>query len=357
MVTREAPPSGGVPEPAPPSRSPSSRRTRRILIGVGATLLVIVLGIAATIYFVTETLGNNVTRVPGVFQGLPADRPADTGALTFLLVGTDSRATEATTGSDAPAGVNAGSQRSDVIMLAQIAPNRSQASIVSIPRDSWVDIPGRGKNKINAAYAFGGPSLLIETVENMTKVRVDHFAVIDFSGFQNMVDSVGGIDVRVAKTTSTFGGYTFHEGLNHLDGAAALAYVRQRYELPRGDLDRAARQQNALKALLSKAVENGSFANVGALYDLADATTKTVSVDDTLTNNGLRGLAFDLRELRPAGVTFLTTPVRGLGMEGAQSVVYLDDTAASALWAALRDGQLQTYLQTHPADTLASVPA
>ncbi len=80
-------------------------------------------------------------------------------------------------------------------------------------------------------------------------------------------------------------------------------------------------------------------------------------MDDTLTNNGLRGLVYDLRDLRPAGVTFLTAPVRGLGMEGAQSVVYLDDAASAALWAALRDGQLQAYLQTHPADTLASVPA
>lgn len=342
--------------PPPDKGSPNRRRTRRILIGVGVTLLVIVLGIAATIYFVTESLGNNVTRVPGVFQGLPADRPADTGSTTFLLVGTDTRSTDPTTGSDARAGVNAGSQRSDVIMLAQVSPNKTQASVISIPRDSWVDIPGRGKNKINAAYAFGGPSLLVQTVENLTKIRVDHFAVIDFAGFQNMVDSVGGIDVRVAEATSN-SDVRFHQGLNHLDGAKALAYVRQRYDLPRGDLDRAARQQNALKALLSKAVENGSFSNIGALYELADATTKTVSVDDTLTNNGLRGLAFDLRDLRPGGVTFLTAPVRGIGMEGAQSVVYLDDTAAPALWTALRDGQLQTYLQTHPADTLASVPA
>lgn len=344
---------GGPPQH---ERQASRRRTRRILIGVAVALLVIVLGVAVTIYAITESLGNNVARVPGVFQGLPADRPAGTGATTFLLVGTDTRSSDPTTGSDAPAGVNAGSQRSDVIMLAQVGANKTQASVVSIPRDSWVDIPGHGKNKINAAYAFGGPSLLVETVERLSGVRVDHFAVIDFAGFQSMVDSVGGIDVRVAQTTSN-NGVVFHQGLNHLDGAAALSYVRQRYDLPRGDLDRAQRQQNALKALLGKAVENGSLSSLGSLYELADATTRTVSVDDTLTNNGLRGLVYDLRDLRPAGVTFLTAPVRGLGMEGAQSVVYLDDAASAALWAALRDGQLQAYLQTHPADTLASVPA
>ncbi len=103
----------------------------------------------------------------------------------------------------------------------------------------------------------------METVERLSGVRVDHFAVIDFAGFQSMVDSVGGIDVRVAQTTSN-NGVVFHQGLNHLDGAAALSYVRQRYDLPRGDLDRAQRQQNALKALLGKAVENGSLSSSAA---------------------------------------------------------------------------------------------
>jgi LCP family protein required for cell wall assembly len=212
--------------------------------------LVAAAGLAA--YQLSNALGDQVPRVPDVFAPIPAtERPAPLTSTTFLVIGADSRSPEPTTGTDAPAGVNAGSQRSDLIMLASMAPDKNSAAVVSIPRDSWVDIPGHGRNKVNAAYAFGGPSLLTAMVEQLTGVRVDHFAVIDFAGFQGMVDAVGGIDLRVAQTTSDRG-VTFVEGPNHLDGADALVYVRQRHGLPHGDLDRAHRDQNALKALVSK---------------------------------------------------------------------------------------------------------
>ncbi|WP_156067592.1 LCP family protein [Pseudonocardia halophobica] len=331
-----------------------SRRGRRILIGLLVTVLALVLAAAAAIYMLTESLGNNVSRVPDAFAGIPADaRPAASSGKTFLLIGTDTRSSDPTTGTDAPAGVQAGSQRSDVIMLARVAADGSAAAVTSISRDSWVDIPGRGTNKINAAYAFGGAPLLIQTVESLTGVRVDHFGVIDFAGFQEMVDSVGGIDVRVAAATSN-AGVDFHEGLNHLDGAQALAYVRQRYDLPGGDLDRAKRQQNALKALLTKAGDDLSHP-VG-VYNLVDATSRTVSVDDTLTNGGLRDLALEMKGLRPGGVTFTSAPVAGLGREGAQSVVYLDEQAGPRLWAAFRDGTMAQYVAAHPAEALSGAP-
>lgn len=329
-------------------------RGRKVLIGVLVAVLVLILAAAAALYALTESIGNNVTRLPDSFAGIPEDtRPAATAATTFLLVGTDSRSDEPTTGTDAAAGADAGSQRSDVIMLARVAEDGSTASVTSLPRDSWVDIPGRGKNKINAAYAFGGAPLLIQTVENLTGVRVDHFGVIDFAGFQAMVDSVGGIDVRVARATSNIG-VDFHEGLNHLDGAQALAYVRQRYDLPAGDLDRAKRQQNAIKALLTKA--SGSMSDPVGLYDLVDTTSKTVSVDDTLSNGGLRDLALQWRNLRASGVTFTNAPVAGLGMEGPQSVVYLDDATGVEYWQAVRDGTLAAYVAAHPGEGLSSTP-
>jgi LCP family protein required for cell wall assembly len=292
-----------------------------------------------------------------VFGPLDAGaRPPGQAALTFLVVGTDTRSPEPTTGSDAPVGVNPGSQRSDVIMLAELSPDRTSASVVSIPRDSWVDIPGHGMNKINAAYAFGGASLLTSTVEKLTGVHVDHFAVIDFAGFQAMVDAVDGIDVQVAQTT-TDRGVTFQKGPNHLDGADALVYVRQRYGLPNGDLDRAKREQNALKALLSKAVSAGTLADPIKLYRFLDATSRSVSVDDTLTNGGFRSLALESRGLQPAAVTFLTTPVRGLGREGAQDVVYLADDRAAALWTAFRAGATNDFARENPGDLLGSTPA
>jgi LCP family protein required for cell wall assembly len=319
-------------------------------------VLLLIAASAGAVFYLTESLGANVARVPDAFAGLDAAiRPAESDALTFLLVGTDSRSAEPTTGDAAATGVDPGSQRSDVLMLARIDPDRTRASVVSIPRDSWVDIPGRGKNKINAAYAFGGPSLLIQTVEQLTGSRVDHFAVIDFAGFQAMVDAVGGIDVRVAEATSNEG-VRFHQGINHLDGAAALAYVRQRYDLPRGDIDRAQRQQNALRAVLDKAVSGGLLADPVQLYRLLDAVSRSVSVDDTLSNGGIRELGIEMRGLRPSAVTFVGAPVRGLGREGAQSVVYLDEPRSAEMWKALGADDLAAYAQRNPGDSLGETP-
>lgn len=190
------------------SEDPDRRRRglRALLYGVIA-LLVLVLLAAAGIVIVAQQLGSQVGRYPSVFAPIdPSARPADAAGDTFLLVGTDTRSPEATTGADATApDFVFGQQRSDVIMVATIAEDGQSASVVSIPRDSWVEIPGRGMNKINAAYSFGGPPLLIETVEQLTRVRVDHFAVIDFAGFAQMTDAVGGIDVTVGQASQRGG--------------------------------------------------------------------------------------------------------------------------------------------------------
>jgi LCP family protein required for cell wall assembly len=332
------------------------RRLRRTLIVLVAIVVVLIGICAAGLFAVSEVLGDNVTRVPNVFGPLDvAARPAATPALTFLLVGTDTRADDPTTGTNADPKTDPGSQRSDVLMLVRIDPSRTGASVVSIPRDSWVDIPGHGKNKINAAYAFGGPALLIQTVEGLTGIRVDHFAVIDFAGFTAVVDAVGGIDVRVASATSN-NGVPFVEGINHLDGEAALAYVRQRHELPRGDIDRAQRQQNALRAMLEKAATSGTLADPVRCYRLLDAITRSVSVDDTLTNGGLRDLAVEMRGMQPSGVEFVGAPVAGTGREGPQSVVYLDAGRSAQLWTALRQDQVREYVLANPADRLVLDP-
>lgn len=177
--------------------------------------------------------------------------------------------------------------------------------------------------------------------------------MIDFAGFQQMVDAVGGIDVRVARATSSRG-VDFRDGLNHLDGTQALVYVRQRYDLPGGDLDRTKRQQNALRALLTKAQH--SLDDPAGLYDLVEATSRTVSVDDTLSNDGLRDLALSLRGLRADTVSFTSAAVSGLGREGAQSVVHLDVDRNRQLWAAVRAGTVADYLATHQDDALSRTP-
>ncbi|WFG46844.1 LCP family protein [Pseudonocardia alni] len=332
------------------------RRGRRVLAVLLAVVLVLLVAVAGAVAYVTSSIGNDISRIPDAFRGLDAgSRPAAFGGTTFLLVGTDSRADVPTTGAAADPEADAGSQRSDVIMLGTVAPDGQSGSVVSIPRDSWVDLPGRGPSKINAAYAYGGAPLLIGTVERLTGIRVDHFGVIDFAGFTSLVDSVGGIDVTVARPTSN-AGVDFAAGQNHLDGTQALAYVRQRYDLPNGDLDRASRQQNAIKALL-QAVQQKATTDPGAVYSFATSVGDAVSVDDSLSNTGLVQLAVQTRHLRGPDLAFVTAPVSGLGREGEQSVVYLDDAQGADLWSAVRNGSVTQYADLHPADTLSDTPS
>src|SRR6185437_9099672 len=149
----------------------------------------------------------------------------------------DSHVTAPTTGKSAKVdtGMKAGQGRTDAIMLLHIAGDRRSATVVSIPRDSWVDIPGQGKKKINAAYAIGGPALLVRTIEQLTQIRIDHFAIIDFYGFKSIINAIGGVDVNVARTTTDVFHDTLHKGVNHLNGQQALNYVRERHNLPGGD--------------------------------------------------------------------------------------------------------------------------
>ncbi|MHC1563410.1 LCP family protein [Actinomycetospora sp. C-140] len=345
------------PEPGQDEDDRGRRRRglRAFAYGIIA-LLVLVLLAAAGVVIVTQQLGSQVGRYPNVFANVdPSTRPADSGGQTFLLMGTDTRSPDPTTGTDAAPDAVFGSQRSDVIMVATVAQDGQSASVVSIPRDSYVDIPGRGKNKINAAYAFGGPPLLIQTVEGLTRVHIDHFAVIDFAGFAQMTDAVGGIDVNVGQESER-DGVVVPAGQQHLNGAQALVYVRERYNLPGGDLDRVRRQQAALRSFVSKALSSGTLSSPTSAYSLVDTVTQHVGVDDSLSNTGLAELAFNLRNLRNSNISFLTTPVTGTGMEGDQSVVYLDETAGRDLWFAVNNDQVPQWVAARPQEQLSNTP-
>ncbi|HJQ44885.1 MAG TPA: LCP family protein [Amycolatopsis sp.] len=329
-------------------QAPRRRRVRLALKIVAGVLGGVLLLTVAGFYVVTEHLAGQVRRYPGVFTGLDdAARPPATSALNILLVGSDSLAGEPTTGTDATAPEYVpGAQRSDAIMLVHIDADRREASVTSFPRDSWVSVPGRGDAKINAAFSYGGPTLLVRTVEALTGLRIEHFAVIDFAGFQALTDAVGGIDVSVDQTT-TFGTLVLRAGRNHLDGSQALGYVRQRKGLPEGDLDRVQRHQNALRALLSKGTTDPV-----QTYRFLDELTRWITVDETMTNNELRTLSWQLRDLRPNSVTFLTAPVAGLGREGEQSVVYLDARRCAELWQFVRADDTTGYVRAHPGSAL-----
>jgi LCP family protein required for cell wall assembly len=334
--------------------APRRRVLRRVLMITTASLTLLVAGSVGLFFERQQTYDRNIKRIPDAFPvepGRPAPAPepppqAPGRAENWLLVGSDRRADQGTTGADAdePAW-RFGSQRADTIMLVHLPADRSRVYLVSFPRDSWVPIAGYGNAKINAAFSYGGPPLLIATIEELTRVRVDHFAILDFEGFKSMTDALGGVDVRVAETvTDTARDVVWQAGTHHLDGARALDFVRQRYNLPGGDFDRIKRQQAFLKALASRVADRGTLSNPLQLNAFLEASTRAVSVDDSVTISSLRSLALQLRSVRADDIVFMTAPIAGTGTEGSQSVVYLDQAQSRPLYRALRSDTLEEYV-------------
>ncbi|SNR77597.1 LCP family protein [Blastococcus mobilis] len=332
------------------------RRLKRVLVSLGVLSLVLAVVAAGGLWFLTNRYAGNIDRVADVFSGLDEDsrpapptpqQPAGEAPVTFLLVGSDTRAELAP--GETPDG------RSDAIMLARFTADRQHAQLISIPRDSWVDIPGYGMNKINASYAFGGPTLLIQTVEQLTQVRIDHYVTIDFDGLIQVTDDLGGVDVVLAETTSN-GPYTFQAGVNHLNGDQARWYLGQRYGLPGGDFDRVRRQQQYLQSMFGKLFSSDTFSDPGRLDAALRAVTNAVTVDDTLGNTDLLALAYSLRNVTPESIDFFTAPVLGMGMEGPASVVYLDTVSCERMWTYLRADSLAQNAAEFEEQALPDVP-
>ena len=335
-----------------------------VLKVVGVVLLLVIAAAGGLLWQISRTYDNNVQRLPGVFDNITGERPAKptsgaaANALNIVLVGSDRRAPGQTTGDDATDDEWVpGAQRTDTIMIIHVPSDRSEIYLISVPRDSWVPIPRHGTNKVNAAFSFGGPTLMVETLEQLTDVRMDHFAIIDFEGFKSMTAAVGGVDVTVAKTvTDPRSHRTFTAGVNHLEGDAALDFVRQRYGLPGSDFDRIQRQQAFMKALAGKAVSSGTLTNPSKLLNLLDAVTKALSVDEQLDSGAMRSLAFDLKGVRSNDIKFITAPVAGFGRSAAgASYVKLDQAKSKTLWKAMRTDTMDEWVKNNDSNSVTTV--
>lgn len=318
------------------SESPRRRRRSMIVVLVGA--LTLLLGglamVGGYLWTLNGKLDHNVRRDESFLPPDNESRPKRTGedALNVLLIGSDAR-----TGSDSDA--DSIGARGDTIMIAHVSAKRDKVYLVSFPRDSYVAIPGHGRNKINAAYAFGGPRLIVETLEVLTGVRIDHVAEIGFEGFRDMTKALGGVDVGVTTASSIPGTpYQWSKGIHHMEGEEALQFVRQRHGLPGGDLDRVRRQQAVVKAIMLKTLSRGTMTDPVKFSRVVDAATRYLAVDAALGTPQMRSLAVSLRHLRGADIVFVTAPVAGFGRTSAgASIVRLDTTRLSQLSHALRD--------------------
>lgn len=315
-------------------------RTKKALIILSVVALVSAAAVGALFAYIRVGVLGQVITIKDAFPEND-NRPAvevpennDPAPVNFLILGSDSR----TSGGN-PSAWRPGAQRTDAIMLAQLSEKNNTVTVMSIPRDSWVPIEGYGSAKINAAYSFGGPQLAIHTVEQLTGVRIDHFAAVDFQTFQALTDTLGGVTIETVK------------GPQNLNGAQALRFVRERYNLPGGDFDRVKRQQAWIRAILSKVFSSGTLNSPTETLNLVQSAAQYMAVDDQLGITEMVKLAQKGASIRPNDIRFITAPYTGTGTSSdGQSIVVLNDDKLAALMEAWKKDDVQDYISNYGAD-------
>ncbi len=316
------------------------RRTLRVVLIALAVVLVGALGAGA---FYAVTIDRSVTSNINRADTLPGDDPGATtteapapesGTLDYVLLGSDSRSADP------------GDGRSDSIMVVHLDKNRDKAYIVSFPRDMYVEIPGHGMNKINAAYSFGGAQLTVRTLQQLTGFKMDHVVIIDFQGFIDLTTDLGGVQVE-NKTAFTSHGFDYPKGTITVSGEQALWFVRERHALPGGDLDRAANQRNVIKAIVDKGLSADVIANPARFTTFLGNIAKNITVDQTLTDSDIRRTALSLR-LSADDIVLLQAPLSGFATVGGQDVDVVDKAKMGELAKAMKNDTMDEYVKKYP---------
>jgi LCP family protein required for cell wall assembly len=339
------PPDGMPPPGGAPSRHP---RRRRVLIWTASIMAGVVALAAVGVFLLYRHLNGNIQQrdISGLLGSQPVDLHPQ--AENILLIGSDTRY-----GQGDYYGHNLVTDQSDTMMIMHIAANRQWAEVMSIPRDSWVNIPsckegngqmsGPRQYKINEAFALGnldgnntglGVACTVKTVEQDTGIYIDHFVVVNFTGFQNMVSALGGVqECNTQPINDPLSGLKLSAGHHMLTPTQALAYVRARYTLGDGsDLERITRQQAFMSSLVQRV--RSKLLNPIAIYRFLDAATKSLTIDTKLGGvTGLYDLASSLRNLPSDKVAFFTLPTY------PRSEVVPSDTA-NVLWTQPQDNQI-----------------
>jgi LCP family protein required for cell wall assembly len=334
-VPPRAPGRRSVPSPAQQrlmDRVASARRARRqraILVTCGL-ISALVLVVSGGAWAITGYVNGGFGRVDAGTAGTPPSGP-----LNILVAGVDRRAgltvaqeNELHVGHDVSA-------NSDTMMLVHVSADHNSVTVVSLPRDSWVNIPGHGMNKINAAYGLGGPKLMVQAVEQATGVTIDNYIEVNFLGFVRVIDALGGVDICLPQPVSDpDSGLFLTAGTHHVDGITALKYARDRHSFASEDLARIDNQQRILASLLSQAISGGTLANPVRLSSFLTATLAAVKVDSGLN---VAALADRMRGISPRNVSFTTAPIANANFmtPSGESAVLWDTQAASQLFGAI----------------------
>ncbi|WP_246063257.1 LCP family protein [Blastococcus colisei] len=320
-------------------------RTRRIVVAarvLAAVLAVAVLATSGRGWYLFQVAEASVNRTDAIPTSGNDGTNRSGEAMNLLLVGNDSRAdlTEAQL-----AELNAGSDsgaNTDTMILVHIPADGSKASFVSFPRDSYVEIPGYGRDKLNAAYAYGyadtpadapeterqagGAQLLVQTISSLTGLQIDHYAEVDLLGFFNLSSVVGGVEVNLCEAVDDrrWSGAVFSAGPQTISGADALKFVRQRHGLPRGDFDRIVRQQIFIAGVLRKMLSDDVLLDLGKQRELVEAASESLTVDRSLD---LFQLASQMQSVTAGDIQFQTVPYVGDDTDDAgRYILRLEDT-------------------------------
>ncbi|GLW02085.1 LytR family transcriptional regulator [Streptomyces lavendulae subsp. lavendulae] len=352
--TRRAP--GSQPPPPRSARGGGPRPGRRDDrprwgVRIAAVLSLVVLGSGAVGHAVMTGLDTGIERVDP-FKDMK-NRPQAGYGVNFLLVGTDGR--EKITPEEKREYRLGGApcHCTDTVMLVHLSADRERASVISLPRDSYAEVPAHqdlvtGKAhkahpvKLNAAYAEGGPNLTVRTVENMTRVKIDHYLEVDFTSFMKTVDAMGGVEICTAKAMhDTYTGLDLLPGTHRLTGGQALQYVRSRHVDGASDLGRMQRQQRFIAALIKQATGGGVLLNPVKFKEVSSTLLGSVRADRGFGSEQMLALGQAMRGFTPSSSEFASVPVGdpSFQVKGIGSTVKWDEPKAAKLFEALRQDQ------------------
>ncbi|HEY9521684.1 MAG TPA: LCP family protein, partial [Thermopolyspora sp.] len=308
-----------------------ARSRRRSLVVSGALSAAVLLG-SGTAWFLPNYAAGQVSAVDA-----GTTRAEPRGALNILLVGVDKRDNlTRRQQNQLHLGRDVG-QRTDTMMVIHLSEDHRNITVVSLPRDTWTDIPGQGMHKINSAYQFGGAKLAVRTVQKVTGLTINHYIEVNVLGFVDVVNALGGVEVCTPVAINDLKTkFTLAPGTHKLDGINALFYARTR-ATARADLDRIDRQQQVISALLQQALSGGTLANPVRLTALINSTLKTITVDQPLRDD-LLSLAEQLRDVSTDNVAFTTVPLSNVDYKTptGESAVLWDKAAAQDLFRRIR---------------------
>ena len=337
-------------EPAPRNAAPRKPRrrkrpVRRFFATIAVLLVIVVVATAGYAVYSYQRFISGVTHVDAIATSTFADIDGDDQ--NILLVGDDHRPADATAEQLAQMGteLDGGSTSTDTMMVLHIPADGRAATLISLPRDSWVDIDGFGRNKLNAAFAFGsaegdaatGAQLLISTVQNVTGLRIDHYVRVSMLGFYNLVDALGPVDVCLNNAVDDpYSTLSLPAGVSTLNAQQALAFVRQRHGLPNGDLDRQVRQQYFLSVEARAILSPSTLLNPGKLTNVLDAASSAIETDPDLN---VIDLGLKLQKVGADNLASATIPITGtptIWSGGTQvSIVQLDTATMPSFIAAI----------------------